>query len=125
MFLVPVKTVSSTCVCRSVCLDPITASTTAPASGIKISNFQPKETDRETVVLSMADLISQSGQNAKVPKTRGTALAHGPRMAAVCPLHANKNSFVRNSLIVSRSLAACSNSNRLAASRISLSSFAM
>ena len=39
--------------------------------------------------------------------------------------HANKNSFVRNSLIVSLSFAAFSNSNRLAASRMSLSSFAM
>lgn len=35
---------------------------------------------------------------------------------------ANKNSFVRSSLIVSRSFAAFSNSNRLAASRMSLSS---
>ena len=39
--------------------------------------------------------------------------------------HANKNSFVLNSLIVSLNFAAFSNSNRLAASRISLSSFAM
>jgi hypothetical protein len=38
---------------------------------------------------------------------------------------ANKNSFVLNSLILSLSLAAFSNSNRLAASRISLSNFAM
>ncbi len=40
-------------------------------------------------------------------------------------LYANKNSFVRNSLIVSRSFAAFSNSNRLAASRMSLSSLTM
>ena len=39
--------------------------------------------------------------------------------------YANRNSFVRSSLIVSRSLAAFSNSNLLAASRMSLSSFAM
>lgn len=39
--------------------------------------------------------------------------------------YANRNSFVRNSLTISRSFAAFSNSNRLAASRISLSSFAM
>ena len=48
---------------------------------------------------------------------------------AGCAYHpadqANKNSFVRNSLIVSRSFAAFSNSNRLAASRISLSSLPM
>jgi hypothetical protein len=41
------------------------------------------------------------------------------------PPHTNKNSFVRSSLIMSRNLAAASNSNRLAASRISFSSFAM
>ena len=40
-------------------------------------------------------------------------------------IYANKNSFVRSSLMVSRSLAACSNSKRLAASRISFSSLAM
>ncbi len=39
--------------------------------------------------------------------------------------YANRNSLVRNSLIVSRSLAAFSNSNRLAASRMSLSSLPM
>jgi len=40
-------------------------------------------------------------------------------------VHANKNSFVLNSLIVSLSFAAFSNSNLFAASRMSLSSFAM
>src|SRR6266852_1875981 len=39
--------------------------------------------------------------------------------------YANKNSFVRNSLIASRSLAAFSNSKRFAASRMSLSNFPM
>ena len=39
--------------------------------------------------------------------------------------YANKNSFVRSSLIVSRSFAALSNSKRLADSRISVSSLAM
>lgn len=39
--------------------------------------------------------------------------------------YANKNSFVRNSLMVSRSLAAFSNSKRFADSRISFSSFAI
>jgi putative PIN family toxin of toxin-antitoxin system len=39
--------------------------------------------------------------------------------------YANKNSFVLSSLIVSLNFAAFSNSNRLAASRISLSSFTM
>lgn len=39
--------------------------------------------------------------------------------------YAIRNSFVRSSLIVSLSLAAFSNSNRLADSRISFSSFAM
>jgi len=39
--------------------------------------------------------------------------------------YANKNSFVLNSLIVSRSLAAFSNSNLFAASRMSLSSLPM
>src|ERR1700722_9803334 len=38
------------------------------------------------------------------------------------PPYANKNSFVLNSLIVSLSFAAFSNSNRFAASRMSLSS---
>jgi hypothetical protein len=44
------------------------------------------------------------------------------QQATGMPNYANKNSLVRNSLIVSRSLAAFSNSNRLAASRMSLSS---
>lgn len=39
--------------------------------------------------------------------------------------YANRNSFARNSLIVSLSLAAFSNSNRFAASRMSLSSLTM
>ncbi len=46
--------------CRSVCLDDITASTTATASGIKINSFQRRETDREPVVISIAALISHS-----------------------------------------------------------------
>src|ERR1039458_4950716 len=52
------------------------------------------------------------------PKTVATNISSLPR-------HANRNSFVRSSLIVSRSLAAFSNSKRLAASRISLSNSPM
>ena len=45
--------------------------------------------------------------------------------ANVVGYQANKNSFVLNSLIVSLNFAAFSNSNRLAASRMSLSIFTM
>ena len=45
-----------------------------------------------------------------------------PPSACDANIYANKNSLVRNSLIVSLSFAAFSNSNRLAASRMSLSS---
>ena len=56
--------------CRSVCLDDMTASTTASASGIKINSFQPRETDREPVVRSIADLISQSAPQRQPPIKR-------------------------------------------------------
>jgi hypothetical protein len=45
--------------------------------------------------------------------------------SGVYDTHTNKNSFVLNSLILSLSFAAFSNSNRFAVSRISTSSFAI
>jgi hypothetical protein len=55
------------------------------------------------------------------------ALSLRPTMSFVTKslIYANKNSFVLSSLIVSRSFAAFSNSNCLAASRMSDSSFAI
>jgi len=51
---------------RSVCLCDISCSTTAAASGSKSASFHPTEADREPVVFSMVDLISQSGPQLPV-----------------------------------------------------------
>jgi hypothetical protein len=69
--------------------------------------------------------------NTRTPRLRAKARLHSTshflmRVTLLCELlQANRNSFVLSSLIVSRSLAALSNSNRLAASRMSASSLAM
>ena len=55
---------------------------------------------------------------------RGWKIGGDWKESPIGEVYANKNSFVLNSLIVSLSLAAFSNSKRLAASRMSLSSLA-
>jgi len=50
---------------RSVCRCDISCSTTAAASGSKSASFHAREVDRDPVVFSMVDLISQSGAQPK------------------------------------------------------------
>lgn len=73
----------------------------------------------------LSGLLGQSsvpGQAA--PRARHPGVLRIYRESS-CEAYAKRNSFVRNSLIMSRSFAAFSNSNRLAASRMSDSSFTM
>ena len=66
----------------------------------------------------------QIGCSVSISSNESSPKKLGSNSTNVCVFYAIRNSFVRSPLIVSRSFAARSNSKRLAASRMSLSSFA-
>lgn len=89
--------------------------------------LRPPHPTLSRVFQSLPDTFLGIGASSKVEQTLvgfGIRYAKADRTARHRS-HANKNSFVLNSLIRSLNFAAFSNSNRLAVSRISTSSFAI
>jgi hypothetical protein len=59
---------SSISACLPVCFAAITPRTTPVARGKRTKSFQPRETDRESIVLSIRYLYRNTVRNARTPK---------------------------------------------------------